>query len=664
MTLYRQLALGILVLLVLGYSSTVFINVRSLRDLMATQIESHARDTATSLGLSLSAYGSMPDLAVLESMTGAVFDRGDFRSIRLTGIDGQVLLEKSLSFEPPGVPDWFVSAIPLPVPAADALVMDGWQQTATVTVTGNPAHAYRKLWDSTLQTLQLYLLMASALLLAGLLAIRVLLRPLQRLRQQAEEISASNYTLQETLPRTRELRDVVIAMNRLSGKVSEIFREQSALVEQLREEAYRDPVTRLGNRRYFDRLIGALPGKGDTASQGALLLLELHDIGRLNETAGFAAGDALLKRAGELVAYNASQLENCYVARISGACFAIVAPGLPQDSAEALATTLCHELFQLRAENLVQSNNIGHIGLAMWNELDHPVDLLAAADVALRAAQTSGQNTWQRHAPETANQPMLRGAGQWRELLRSVIEQARLVLYTQPVKSIRDQPDNILHHEVLARIPDGSHRDISAATFMPMAERLGLASQLDKQIITKLVDMLHTGEQTDTRYAVNLTSTSLGDAVFIQWLCSTIGQHPALASSLDIEFPEYAATRDLQQTRNLVERLRALGCRCGIDHFGNHLSAFGYLRSIPVSYIKIDSSFTRCIQTDRDNQFFLQALADTLHSLDIRVYAQGVESRTELELLESLHLDGIQGYLCGRPGTLQGTAAHRQQRHE
>jgi len=662
MTLYRQLALSILILLALGFSSTELINIQNLRRLLATQLEAHARDTATSLGLSLSAHGSMPDQAVIETMTGAVFDRGDFQRITVTGVDGRILLEKSVASDPEDVPGWFVDAIPLPAPAAEALVMSGWQQAATVTVTGNPVRAYRELWTNTIDTLRLYLVMAALLLCAGLVAVRLLLRPLERIKQQADAISARDYSVLKKLPRTRELRNVAIAMNRLSGKVSEIFTEQSSLVETLREEAFRDPVTRLGNRRYFDRLIDSLPGSDDTATNGALLLLELHDIGRINETEGFTAGDALLKRTGELVAYRASQLENCYAARISGACFGIIATGLPLDSAEALAGTLCHDLFQLRAEGLVDSNNIGHLGLALWSGHDQSGDLLPAADMALRAAQASGQNTWYRHTPETANQPVILGAGQWRERLRNILEQGDLMLYTQQVVP-RGEQGGSLHHEVLARVPDGNDHDISATIFMSMAERLGFASQFDKLMISKLLESLLANEPSPDRYAINLSSTSLHDAVFIQWLCSKLGQHPALARRLYIEFPEYAATRNLKQTRNLVERLHALGCECGIDHFGRDFTAFGYLRSIPISYIKIDSGYTRHIQDNRDNQFFLQALTKTMHSLDISVIAQAVETRTERELLESLRVDGLQGYLCGRPEpmrTIAGTRRHRE----
>ena len=106
--------------------------------------------------------------------------------------------------------------------------------------------------------------------------------------------------IQRRLPLTVELRSVVLAMNRLSEKVGEIFTEQSALTERLREQAYQDFVTGLGNRRYFDCQFGAMLDSRDEVSQGALLLLELRDLSRVNERTGYTAGDMLLKRTGDI----------------------------------------------------------------------------------------------------------------------------------------------------------------------------------------------------------------------------------------------------------------------------------------------------------------------------------------------------------------------------
>ena len=301
----------------------------------------------------------------------------------------------------------------------------------------------------------------------------------------------------------------------------------------------------------------------------------------------------------------------------------------------------------------MDSNCIGHVGIAMWQQNSSYSELLSEADLALRAAQSAGQNTWQHHERTVANQAEIHGLEEWRRHLQELIGRGDVMLATQPVYGSGKQSGEILHREVLARFPDSSAAGIPAGIFMPMAERLGLASQLDKLTITRLLEHLDADSEGATGYALNLSSTSLHDTIFMNWLFSSLSDSPSSAGRMLVEFPEYAATADLHTTRELIEQLAGLGCKCGMDHFGRGFSSYGYLRSMGLDYLKIDGSFVRNIETDRDNQFFIQSLADTLHSIDIRVYAQAVETRAERETLESLGIDGIQGYLSGRPELLR-----------
>ena len=125
------------------------------------------------------------------------------------------------------------------------------------------------------------------------------------------------------------------------------------------------------------------------------------------------------------------------------------------------------------------------------------------------------------------------------------------------------------------------------------------------------------------------------------------------ARRLLIEFPEYGALINVQETRNLIERLGTLGCHCGLDHFGRGFYSFGYLRNIKVRYLKIDGSYTHGIDREEDNQFLIHALTEAAHSVDIAVIAQAVETRAERDTLENMPIDGIQGFMTGKPQPLK-----------
>lgn len=650
MTLYRQLTLIIIALFVAGFIGTVTISTGNLRHFLSDQLGSHAQDTATSLGLSLTPAMQNKDIPVMNSMVDAIFDRGFYQSIAVVSAAGETLIERINPADLRDVPGWFTRLFSLEVPVADAVVMSGWKQAATVNVASHPGSAYRELWNNTVDTFWLFFIAAIIVLLLGLIGIHLLLQPLRRVELQAEAICNRRYAIQENLPKTRELRTVVKAMNRLAGKVNDIFNDQSGLTERLREQAYMDPVSGLGNRHYFNRQLRNLIESPEEPAQGAALLLELENLEDINTTSGFQAGDRLLQRAGELIAARSGKYSHCYSARISGAGFGIIIVDINAASADALACDLARDMLQLHIEQLTNHENVAHIGVALWQPGDSVTAVLAAADLALQSARTAGENTWFRHASALRDQALPVGAGDWQEYLGLAIRDEKIVLYSQCVVHPVAGPANPLHREILLRIPGSNGDLIAAGIFMPMAEYMGLATQVDMLTIARALELV--AATTDTRYAINLTSTAMHDPGFVAWLCEQL-ESSDHTDRIVIEVPEYGVLRNIESASDFIRQVKTAGCDCGIDHFGRGFSSFGYLRRIGIQYLKIDGSFIHDIDKDADNRFFVQALVDTAHSLDITVIAEAVETQEELEVVSTMNVDGIQGYLAGKPEPVQ-----------
>jgi hypothetical protein len=196
MTLYKQISLALLLFLATAFAGTLYLVTASTRSVYEEQLASHVQDTATSLGLSLSPHMEPQDIPVLDSIISATYDRGDFLGIDLIAANGTTLVSKSRELAIPGVPGWFIRLLSLETPVAEALVMNGWKQGGYIRVTGNPAHAYARFWNSTINSLQLYLATTSLLLLIAVLAVRMLLRPLHALKLQADAICENPRTAQ------------------------------------------------------------------------------------------------------------------------------------------------------------------------------------------------------------------------------------------------------------------------------------------------------------------------------------------------------------------------------------------------------------------------------------------------------------------------------------
>ena len=649
MTLYRQLILIVSILFIAGLVGSFSISSTNLRHFLDKQLASHAQDTATSLGLSLSSVISDDDRPVMEAMIDAVFDRGYYQQVEVIDINGVMLLERSNPVRIEEVPDWFVRQVSIETPVAEALVMAGWKQTATVHVRSHPGHAYRELWQNTTDTFRMYLLMALVVTLLGLLVIRIMLRPLQGVESQAAAICQGSYPIQEKLPRTRELRRVVEAMNRVSKKINESFARHSALTERLRNEAYRDTLTGLGNRRWFDQQLQHLLEAQEAPPRGALMLIALRQLDQINAESGYQAGDRLLQRVAELAGQRISHHPDCYLSRISGAEFGVIGASLDVTEAETLAAELSSDLARTGAGGSAVEAGIAHIGMAMWQHGDASCNLLAEADIALRTAQASGTYGWHRYKPEATAATPARGTQEWHDYLQQIIRNSSIALYTQAVFTVAETQPRLIHHELLARATDAGGTAVDARLFMPVAERLGLATDIDRIIVRLAIQQLLSGEDDDTLLAINLSAVSVHDPVFRDWLHDTLADNPATANRLLFELPESALSGDTGVVAAEIEHLSAAGYDCGIDHFGRSFQSLAHLRSLKVRYLKIDGAYTRDIHRDGDKQFLVRSLCDTAHSIDIQVFAGAVETQADADMIARLNVDGVQGHLYGRP---------------
>lgn len=648
MTLYRQLLIFTLVLFFILFVGIWAEKLQSTRSFLVDQLESHAQDTATSLGLSLSPVMAENDLPTAETMMNAVFDRGYYRIIRFTDVHGKVVSERVQEVKYAGVPSVFVRLIPLAAPSAESLVMAGWNQAGTLFVESHPGYAYRTLWETVIKVSIYFLMMGGLVLIFGGMGLRMLLKPLKRVEMQAEAICRREYKVQEHLPRTRELRRVVESMNRMTARVRDMFEEQSQVAERLRRNAYSDQLTGLGNRRYLSGQVEAGLDISEDAIKGALLLVQLQDLQQVNEEKGFAAGDELLKRAASIIREETTLLNNIALARIAGGDFAIFVPEISPDDVNEMAENLSVKLARLAVERAGISENIVHIGGVTYNQAPTFPQILAGADNALRAAAQAGTNTWKIVSLEPDSSAVVKGKNWWKETLDEVLQKGDILLYAQSVAGCGDR-QGILHKELLSRIILAPGEIVSAGVFVPLAERLRMVSRLDRIVLEKALRLKKELVGVDA-IAVNLSPSSLNDTKFQEWILTELEQLPVNALKYIFEFAEFSAVQYLDSLKEFSIKVQSLGHGVGLDHFGQSLSNFGYLKSLRPDYVKIDRAFTKELEHEKsDSHFFIGSLCGVAHSLDMKVVAEGVETEEQAALLQELNIDAMQGYLIDEP---------------
>jgi diguanylate cyclase (GGDEF)-like protein len=648
MTLYRQLVIFTFLLFFLLFTGTWLAKLESTRSFLIDQLASHAQDTATSLGLSVSQYVAEGDLPAAESMINAVFDRGYYRIVRFSDTDGEIQIERVHNVQIENVPQWFINMVPLKTPESTANVMSGWHQAGTIYVKSHPGFAYKTLWENVVRTTLWFAACGIIVIVAGGFGLRVLLEPLKRVESQADALCRKKYKIQEKLPRTRELRRVVEAMNRMTNKVKEMFEEQVAIADGLRRHAYYDTLTGLGNRRYFESQITARLDRRDSTTKGIVFLVQVHSLLELNQDKGFQAGDELIKRVAAVLRDSTEQYVNCVLARLTGGDFGVFLPDAVPWEAEPIAASLANKMSQLALEDLTLTDNVAHVGAATYDCSVTLERLLSEADLALRTAQQAVPNGWEVRNITTETEETPLGQQQWRATLVEALQERKISLYGQIVVKSTDK-EQIIHLEIFSRIVQESGDLISAGIFMPFAERLKLVATLDRIVLEKVMELDHTRLVTGN-IAVNISTATLNDKTFIAWLTSTLQNHSEDVPRIIFEFAEFGAVQNLEMVKEFSAMVRKKGHGLGLDHFGQSFSNLGYLQSLRPDYVKIDRAYTGELKDEAsDNRFFIGSLCSVAHSLDIEVIAEGVETGHQWQMLSKLNVDAMQGYYIEKP---------------
>ncbi|NTW99828.1 MAG: EAL domain-containing protein, partial [Geobacteraceae bacterium] len=277
--------------------------------------------------------------------------------------------------------------------------------------------------------------------------------------------------------------------------------------------------------------------------------------------------------------------------------------------------------------------------------------LLSEADAALGAAVVSGPNTWQLRNVTAHEDALPMGQQQWKEILLKAVDDRRIVLEAQPVKETAPE-GRVMHVELFARIRQEDGTVLSAALFMPLAERLHLVTAIDRIVLEQAVNLDLSPFDTNT-VAINLSAASLADESFNSWLRVFIKNLPADAPRFRFEFSEFSALHYQKHVRDFSAAIKAGGHGIGLDHYGQSFSKLGYLQALHPEYVKIDRAYTGELMDEmNDSRFYVSSLCSVAHSIDIAVVAEGVETEQQSAILRELNLDGLQGYFIGRPASI------------
>jgi len=635
MSLIKQLWIAIALAMSIAFGGSMIVSVLSARHYLEQQLQVKNIDNATALALSLSQLPKDP--VTVELQIAAQFDAGHYRFIRIVSPTGQTLVERVFEGQLQTAPRWFSRMIPIQVEPGRAQIQDGWKQYGTVLVASQEDYVYKSLWEGMLELLLWFVIGGSLAGAAGTLLIRYIKRPLSDVVSQAEAIAERRFlTIQE--PFTPELRSVVRAMNAMVFRLKVMFSDEAARLENLRQKVNRDGVTGLANRDYFLAHLREIVDGEQFQSVGSLVLIRLLDLTEINLRLGHQRTNALLKQLGSILDASSDDAIGQSAGRLKGGEFAMVFPSIASPTA---ATDILYNLLlkEWLPHWTTEMPDLFHLAAVRYHRDQNMGQLLSHADEAMAHAVELGPNSHFADEGGTAHAAL--PAEQWRTLLTEAVQGGRLTLAYFPV--LRGDGQSTLHTEGMIRLrgADGSNiAPLSAGDFMPMAARLNLTAPIDLTVVKLAIEHLRTAAGD---IAVNLSAETIGNFNFHNELAQLLKTHPDACQRLLFEVSEYGVFRQFEAFRELARKLKQLGCRVGIEYFGQRFTETDKLTSLGLDYLKIHPSYIRGIAANPGNQKFLKGLCNMAHTIGMVVIALGVEQQTDLPLLSALGFDGVTG---------------------
>ncbi len=637
MKLGRLLFGGLAAIFLLVLAGVETIHVQITRHALQLQLDAHANETATALALSLGTLLKKPDTVLAQTIINPVFDRGYYRSIRFVSMDGSDIVNRELTPETQGSPEWFRSAFHLDDPVGQALVSSGWKQLGRVLVRAHPEHTYRQLWDTATGTLLwLCALFALALVAAWRLLVGIL-RPLEAVEAAAIEIGERRFPEVRVTARTREIASVVSAINALSTKLRESMAHEEARAGRLIREAYEDLSTGTLNARGFAQRAGALlDGETDIGS-GAIVMLSIAHLDDLNRAEGIAAGDALLSAFGAGLITSCSPLGGL-VGHDRGASFLVLLPHVERGQAEAWA----RQALGLADPRTPCTAGLGWFdGAASFDELQ----LLA------RLAHSQARQSGEALRALDFNAGMSGSAQDWKTRIESACDGGRIDLYGQKVESLPRA--RVLHVEVTSRLIEANGAEMPAALFVPIASRHGLLPRLDAEVVTRLRPLLASNATRRDLLAVNVSGASLRDAGYLATVRALLADRNCDASRLVFEVNTQGVAVDTKVTSDFAALVRSAGAELALDDIELSSTTLLLARDLLPVYVKLAPAATRDLANHAESRYLVESVVALLRPLEIAVLAKGVEDESAIAVLETCGVSGFQGYAASRPAPLK-----------
>ncbi|PMH43107.1 diguanylate cyclase [Vibrio sp. 10N.286.49.B3] len=636
MTLYKQLAIGMIAVFLMLMTSVFFIELTTTRHFLKQQQESEVSNTINTVGLALAPYLKDDDTVAVESVINALFDGSSYSVVRLVFLDNNEEIVRNYPIQPNNVPSWFTD-INLFSPIHDKrVVTSGWLQLAEIEIVSHTGSAYQQMWFSFTNLLSLF----SGIFIIGILAIGLILKralhPLTLIVKKMEQIADNQFDEPLKPPKTKDLIAVVNGINTMSAQVELSFKEQAQEAQLLRTRAYVDPVSQLGNRAFY---LAQLNQWLNESAIGGVAVLQAQYISDEYTEKGYECGDRAIQEL-------ASQLKSSIsspgltIARISSYEFAFILPNINESEIKLIAENIIASTKAINIDPTGMAKENISLGVISNKQYKDSSDILALVDNSLASAKAAPELEFSFISGEEEHITL--GKQQWKSLVEEAISNEWVNFRYQIAN---DKQGNIFHSEVFSSIDNGNEK-FSANQYLFALEQLNSTDIFDQFVIETIIQKISHGDISQP-IAINISSTSVSQPSFIRWLEKTLTKNAKAASLLHFEIPENSFIQDPHYCALLCNAIRLTKAKFGVDGYGRDLKSLDYISEFRPHYVKLDYFFSHNIE-DEQHQFTLSSICRTAHNLGIVTIASRIETQEQLDVLAENFVEVFQGFIVDK----------------
>jgi diguanylate cyclase (GGDEF)-like protein/PAS domain S-box-containing protein len=457
----------------------------------------------------------------------------------------------------------------------------------------------------------------------------------------------SYYWARDSISGVRDPKGVITHLIDIQDDVTHEFE----LSEQLSYQATHDTLTGLINRHEFERRVERLLlNIEQNRQEHALCFLDLDQFKVINDTCGHAAGDELLRQLGRVLQTAVRHRDT--LGRLGGDEFGVLMEHCTLEQAHRVAMVLKQAIqdyqFYWEGQTFRVGVSIGLVGIS--EETQSLTELLKQADAACYMAKDLGRNRIHVFQLEDTELALRHGEMQWVARINQALEENQFCFYAQPIISLDSMV--VRHYELLLRMLDKQGKPIPPGAFLPAAERYGLIGNLDLWVIKNAFTLLTTHSDFVRQtgfFSINLSGQSLTNNDFLDFIIRQLQACGITPSKICFEITETAAISNLNAAIEFISTLRKLGCRFALDDFGSGLSSFGYLKNLPVDYLKIDGMFVKDIVDDPLDHAMVKSINEIGQVMGMKTIAEFVENDEIRGMLKAIGVNFAQGCGIGEP---------------